>query len=152
MGRITDHDYTHYNTANVVYAPLGLAPEQLRAGYLWMHKEFYSFKNIWRRMPESHRQRAPYLLFNLAYRKFGGVTAFLARFGLLTWVGRIARRLAYHVEQLLHLQARRPAPFSVQSPMAQTSMKHQSLPQDHQEERRRSAVLRYDCHYQIGGL
>ena len=97
-GRITDHDYTHYNTANVVYAPLGLTPEQLRTGYLWMYKEFYSFRNIWRRMPESRRQRVPYLLFNLAYRKFGGVTAFLARFGLLTWVGRIARRLAYHVE------------------------------------------------------
>ena len=75
-----------------------LSPAELRAGYLWMYKEFYSFKNIFRRMPESKRQVIPYLLFNLAYRKFGGLTAFLARFGLLTWVGRIARRLAYHVE------------------------------------------------------
>jgi len=97
-GRITDHDYSHYNTANVVYEPLHLSSDELRAGYLWMYKEFYSIKNIWRRMPTSGRQRVPYLLFNLAYRKFGGATALLARFGLLTWVGRIARRLAYHVE------------------------------------------------------
>ncbi len=97
-GRIIDHDYSHYNTANVVYKPMLLTPEELRAGYLWMYKEFYSFENIFRRMPESKRQVIPYLLFNLAYRKFGGLTAFLARFGLLTWVGRIARRLAYHVE------------------------------------------------------
>jgi radical SAM superfamily enzyme YgiQ (UPF0313 family) len=97
-GRIIDHDYSHYNTANVVYKPLLLSPEELRDGYLWMYKEFYSFKNIFRRMPQSKRQIVPYLLFNFAYRKFGGVTAFVARFGLLTWVGRIARRLAYHVE------------------------------------------------------
>ena len=97
-GRIIDHDYSHYNTANVVYKPLLLSPEELRAGYLWMYKEFYSFKNIFRRMPESRRQVVPYLLFNFAYRKFGRVTAVLARFGLLTWVGRVARRLAYHVE------------------------------------------------------
>ena len=97
-GRIIDHDYTHYNTANVVYKPMLLSPEELRAGYLWMYKEFYSFKNIFRRMPQSRRQLVPYLLFNFAYRKFGWVTAILARFGLLTWVGRVARRLAYHVE------------------------------------------------------
>jgi hypothetical protein len=82
----------------VVYKPLLLSPEELRAGYLWMYKEFYSFKNIYRRMPESKRQVAPYLLFNFAYRKFGWATAILARFGLLTWVGRLARRLAYHVD------------------------------------------------------
>ena len=97
-GRIIDRDYSHYNTANVVYKPLLLSPEELRAGYLWMYKEFYSFKNIYRRMPESKRQVAPYLLFNFAYRKFGWATAILARFGLLTWVGRLARRLAYHVD------------------------------------------------------
>jgi hypothetical protein len=82
----------------VVYRPLRLTPDELRTGYLWMYEEFYSFRNIWRRMPQSRRQRAPYLLFNLAYRKFGWMTALLARLGLLTWVGRMARRLAYHVE------------------------------------------------------
>jgi radical SAM superfamily enzyme YgiQ (UPF0313 family) len=97
-GRIFDTDYAHYNTAHVVYRPLNLTPEELRAGYLWMYREFYSFRNIWRRMPRSRRQRAPYLLFNIGYRRFGWMTALLARFGLLTWVGRLARRLAYHVE------------------------------------------------------
>ena len=98
QNRIIDRDYSHYNTANVVYSPLLLSPEELRKGYLWMYKEFYSFRNILRRMPESKRQRIPYLLFNLAYRKFGKVTAVLARIGLLSWLGRVARRLSYHVE------------------------------------------------------
>jgi radical SAM superfamily enzyme YgiQ (UPF0313 family) len=97
-GRIVSKDYSLYNTANVVFSPMLLTSQQLRAGYLWMYKEFYSFKNIIRRIPEQKRQVAPYLLFNLAYRKFGRVTAALARFGLLTWVGRVARRLAYHVD------------------------------------------------------
>jgi len=98
QGRIIDWDYSHYNTANVVYRPMLLSPEELREGYLWMYKEFYSFRNIFRRMPDSRRQRVPYLLFNLAYRKFGKATAVLARIGLLGWLGRVARHLSYHVE------------------------------------------------------
>jgi radical SAM superfamily enzyme YgiQ (UPF0313 family) len=97
-GRIVDHDYVHYNTAHVVYRPLHIAPQELRAGYLWMYKEFYSLRNIWRRMPRSRRQRAPYLLFSIGYRRLGWMTALLARVGLLGWVGRLSRRLAYHVE------------------------------------------------------
>jgi radical SAM superfamily enzyme YgiQ (UPF0313 family) len=97
-GRIVDTDKVHYNTAHVVYQPLRMNADELRAGYLWMYREFYSSRNIWRRMPRSRRQRAPYLLFNIGYRRFGWATALLARFGLLTWVGRLARRLAYHVE------------------------------------------------------
>lgn len=53
--RINDKGYAHYNTANVVYSPMLLTPEQLRAGYLWMYKQFYSFKNIFRRMPRQKR-------------------------------------------------------------------------------------------------
>jgi radical SAM superfamily enzyme YgiQ (UPF0313 family) len=96
--RIVSKDYALYNTSNVVFSPLLLSAQQLSQGYFWMYKEFYSFKNIIRRMPEQKRQIAPYLLFNLAYRKFGRLTATFARFGLLTWVGRLARRLAYHVD------------------------------------------------------
>lgn len=53
--RVIDKDCAHYNTANVVYSPMLLTPEQLRAGYLWMYKQFYSFKNIFRRMPRQKR-------------------------------------------------------------------------------------------------
>jgi hypothetical protein len=49
-------------------------------------------------MPDSKRQRIPYLLFNFAYRKFGKVTALLARVGLLSWLGRVACRLSYPIE------------------------------------------------------
>jgi hypothetical protein len=49
-------------------------------------------------LPRSPRQRAPYLLFSIGYRKFGWMTALLAKIGLLGSVGRLSRRLAYHVE------------------------------------------------------
>jgi radical SAM superfamily enzyme YgiQ (UPF0313 family) len=96
--RIIDKDYSHYNTSNVVYTPMLLTAEQLREGYSWMYKQFYSFKNIYRRMPRARQQIVPYLLFNFAYRRFGKVTALMAKIGLLGWVGQVARRLSYHVD------------------------------------------------------
>ena len=73
--RIIDKDYSHNNTSNVVYSPMLLTAEQLREGYFWMYKQFYSFKNIYRRMPKAKRQIVPYLLFNFTYGRFGKVTA-----------------------------------------------------------------------------
>jgi radical SAM superfamily enzyme YgiQ (UPF0313 family) len=96
-GRIIDTDHDHYNTSHVVYKPALLTSQELREGYLWMYKQFYSFKNIARRLPKNRRQMAPYLVFNLVYRKFGKTTALLARVGMLGWLGRVARRIAYQM-------------------------------------------------------
>ena len=42
-----------------------MTAEELYEGYLWMYKNIYSFKNIFRRIPEKKDQRAAYLMFNL---------------------------------------------------------------------------------------
>lgn len=97
QGRIIDFDYTHYNTSHVVFRPLRMTPEQLQSGYLWMYRRMYTTRNILKRLPDSRSQRVPYLLFSFLYRKFGKATAFLARFGLMNRMGRLARRLAYDV-------------------------------------------------------
>ncbi len=97
-GRIIDYDYTRYNTAHVVFQPKHMTPKQLYEGYLWIYDRFYSLENILKRMPVDRRRRIPYFLFNLGYRKFGRLTSRVARMGLMNWVGRLARRLAYGID------------------------------------------------------
>ena len=60
-----------------------------------MYKEFYSWRRILQRLPQAKSQRTAYLLFNLAYRKYGRVTAMLGKLGLMNTIGRLARRLSY---------------------------------------------------------
>ena len=96
--RIIDYDCTNYNTSNVVFQPANMTPEQLRNGYLWLYRNFYSWKNIIKRLPDSHRQRLPYLLFNLIYRKYGKLTSQFARLGFMHALGRLARRISYGIE------------------------------------------------------
>lgn len=69
--RIVDRDLRHYNTAHAVFSPKMLTCEELEAGYLQMYKDFYSWKNILRRLPLSDSQLLAYLEFNLLYRKYG---------------------------------------------------------------------------------
>lgn len=97
-GRIIDRDLSHYNTAHVVFQPAQMSAQQLLDGYLWMYREFYAFRNILRRMPESGARRIPYLLFNLFYRKMGGLTSALAKHGAMNLVGRVARRISYGIQ------------------------------------------------------
>jgi len=51
-GRITNYDLEKYNTANVVFKPLGMTADELYKGYRWIYRHFYSFKNIIRRFPK----------------------------------------------------------------------------------------------------
>lgn len=97
-GRIVDFDPTHYNTSHAVFVPRLMSRQELKAGYLWIYKEFYTFGNIYRRLPLSPSQRTPYLLFNLVYRKFGKVTSRLAMLGLMGRMGGLLRRLSYNIE------------------------------------------------------
>jgi radical SAM superfamily enzyme YgiQ (UPF0313 family) len=96
-GRIIDFDLSHYNTSNVVFTPKQMTPEELLKGYLWIYQEFYSFKSIIKRIPDHPKQIVPYILFNLFYRKFGKVISKVARWGFMNFLGRLARKLSYHI-------------------------------------------------------
>ena len=96
--RIKDYDLKKYNTAHVVFEPEGMTEEELLKGYRWMYKQFYSFQNIFRRMPHCHRQMAPYLLFNFFYRKFGQWTSFISKLVPMRLLGRIAAMASYHIK------------------------------------------------------
>lgn len=96
--RILDYNWEQYNTANVVFSPKNITKEELLKGYLWIYKEFYSFKNIWNRLPVYKKQRVPYLLFNFGYRKFGKFTSLLGKIGLMNQIGKLARKLSYNID------------------------------------------------------
>ena len=96
-GRITDQNLAHYNTAHVVYTPMNIPSEDLYRGYLRIYRQFYSLKNILRRKPENPKQRKPYFLFNLLYRKYGRFTAAICKIIPMNLLGRIAEWLSYKV-------------------------------------------------------
>jgi radical SAM superfamily enzyme YgiQ (UPF0313 family) len=97
-GRITDFDWSRYNTSQVVFAPKHMTPDELYSGYTWVYKEFYTIKNILKRLPDNRKQWIPYLLFNLAYRKFGKATSRLAHIIPMRSIGRVARQLSYGID------------------------------------------------------
>ena len=91
-GRITERDLGKYNTANVVFRPKGMTAQELYDGYLGIYRDVYSLPNIFRRLPASRRQRAPYLLFNLLYRKYGRLTDAACRLVGYKRIGALAER------------------------------------------------------------
>ena len=108
-GRLLTHDLSLYNTAHVVFQPKGMTPEELYQGYLWMYRQVYSLKNILRRRPEARQQRMSYWLFNLLYRKYGGVTDRLCKLVSYERIGRLAQILSRYRGKGDRLRADQPA-------------------------------------------
>jgi radical SAM superfamily enzyme YgiQ (UPF0313 family) len=96
--RIVDIEPAHYNTSFAVFSPNKMTRQQLRRGYLKIYRDFYSIKNIIKRLPDDRSQRVPYLLFNFVYRKFGKIASRIAGFGLMDRLSKWARRLSYGIE------------------------------------------------------
>jgi radical SAM superfamily enzyme YgiQ (UPF0313 family) len=96
--RIIDFNLSHYNTSNVVFQPKEMTPQELREGYLWIYKEFYSLKNIFKRTPKNKSIIKPYFLFSLGYRKYGKITSLFGKLGLMSIIGRVARKISYGIE------------------------------------------------------
>jgi len=94
-GRITDFDYSKYNTANVVFKPKNMTVKELYDGYIWIYKQIYSTRNILKRIPKARSQVVGYLLFNFFYRKFGKLTDKLCRFASYERIGKFAEKLSY---------------------------------------------------------
>jgi len=96
--RITDFKPDKYNTSNVVFQPQKMTAEELKNGYLWIYREFYSLKNIIKRRPLNKSLRTPYFLFNFGYRKYGRITSFFGKLGLMSKIGQVARKISYGIE------------------------------------------------------
>ena len=96
--RIIESNPNRYNTSNVVFQPKNMTAEELRNGYLWIYKEFYSFKNIIRRRPAHKALRLPYFLFNFGYRKYGRILSCFGKSRLMGKIGQTARKIAYGID------------------------------------------------------
>jgi len=96
--RITDFKPNKYNTSNVVFQPQKMTAEELRNGYLWIYREFYSLKNIIKRRPVNKALQMPYFLFNFGYRKYGRITSFWGKLGFMSKIGQVARKISYGIE------------------------------------------------------
>lgn len=92
--RIKTFDLSLYNTTHVVFEPAQLSEKELYEGYIWIYKQIYSFRNIWRRMPKAKEQILPYLMFNLFYRKFGKFTDFLCKTITYKRIGILGEKLS----------------------------------------------------------
>lgn len=96
-GRLLTEDLSLYNTANVVFIPAAMTPEELQAGYENIYRRIYSFPNILRRIPRSADQIPAYLMFNLFYRKFGRFTDWLCRRITYERIGRLGEKLSRYL-------------------------------------------------------
>jgi radical SAM superfamily enzyme YgiQ (UPF0313 family) len=94
-GRILDSNLAHYNTSHAVFQPKGMSAEELQKGFLWMYREFYSWRRIRDRLPEAREQWAAYLLFNVLYRKLGAAVSLVGKLGAMGLLARTARALSY---------------------------------------------------------
>jgi radical SAM superfamily enzyme YgiQ (UPF0313 family) len=96
-GRIIRRDLEKYNTAYAVFQPKNFTPEQLEASYRKLYDDFYTWRNILKRRPLNKRMLVSYFLFNLGYRKYGRLVSLAGRLGLMNFLGKLARKLAYGI-------------------------------------------------------
>ncbi|MCK5279852.1 MAG: cobalamin-dependent protein [Cyclobacteriaceae bacterium] len=73
-GRIFDKDWSHYDFFHVVHQPLNMDPETLHCGTAWLQQQFYSYKNITRRLGKTLTYLSPNIIMravlplNLGFR------------------------------------------------------------------------------------
>jgi radical SAM superfamily enzyme YgiQ (UPF0313 family) len=73
-GRIIDKDWSHYDFFHVVHQPLKMNPETLHCGTAWLQQQFYSYKNITRRLGKALTYLSPNIIMravlplNLGFR------------------------------------------------------------------------------------
>jgi len=63
-GRLLHKDWSHYDTAHVVFRPQNMTPEQLQKGY----ERLFSHASIWRRRPKDASAVLPYLAMSYLYK------------------------------------------------------------------------------------
>ncbi|MCB2221987.1 MAG: B12-binding domain-containing radical SAM protein [Bacteroidetes bacterium] len=63
--RIFDTDWSHYDFFHVVFQPNNMNPEELHTGTAWLQKQFYSNKNIIRRILKATHYYKPELIMRV---------------------------------------------------------------------------------------
>jgi len=68
-GRLLHRDWELYDTANVVFRPRKMTPDQLAEGYAWCYRRLFSHGSIWNRRPSDIRAVPAYLAMSYLYKR-----------------------------------------------------------------------------------
>lgn len=81
QGRIITKNWDLYDTRNVVYKTTKLSAEELKNGYDWAYKEFYSWSNILKASMnhESSKHKLKHLFYSGGWKKFEPVWNFIIK-------------------------------------------------------------------------
>jgi radical SAM superfamily enzyme YgiQ (UPF0313 family) len=81
QNRLTTGDWDLYDTRHVVYRPIGITPEALKAGYDWAYREFYRWGNIFTaaRAHRSSKHSLKHLAYSAGWKKFEPAWDFVIR-------------------------------------------------------------------------
>ncbi len=79
--RISTYNWDLYDTRHVVYKTTKLTAEELKNGYDWAYREFYSWKNILMASlkHESHKHKLKHLLYTGGWKKFEPLWNFIIK-------------------------------------------------------------------------
>jgi radical SAM superfamily enzyme YgiQ (UPF0313 family) len=81
QGRITTKNWDLYDTRHVVYQTTHLSAQELKTGYDWAYKEFYSWSNILKAsfQHESYKHKLKHFLYTGGWKKFEPLWNFLIK-------------------------------------------------------------------------
>lgn len=81
QGRILTRNWDLYDTRNVVYQTKNISAEDLKNGYDWAYKEFYSWSKIFEASMnhDSHKHKLKHLLYAGGWKKFEPLWNFLIK-------------------------------------------------------------------------
>jgi radical SAM superfamily enzyme YgiQ (UPF0313 family) len=110
-GRLLHRNWELYDTANAVFQPAQMTPEQLEAGYAWLYRRTFSLPSIWRRRPEQAPMLASYLAMSLLYKKMNLLWPWVIRRRLTRalWRPLVGRALRRHYRWCRRLASPSPS-------------------------------------------
>jgi radical SAM superfamily enzyme YgiQ (UPF0313 family) len=81
QGRILTRNWDLYDTRNVVYKTKNLTADELKNGYDWAYKEFYSWSNILKASfnHNSHKHKFKHFFYSGGWKKFEPVWNFMIK-------------------------------------------------------------------------
>lgn len=81
QGRILTKNWDLYDTRNVVYQTKNISAEDLKAGYDWAYKEFYSWNNILKALlnHDSIKHQLKHLFYSGGWKKFEPLWNFIIK-------------------------------------------------------------------------
>lgn len=109
-GRLLHRDWSKYDTANCVYRPKHMSPEELEHGYGWLYERLFSHTSIWRRRPTDWRAVPPYLAMSYLYKRSNRLWEFLIRHRLVhrVWMPLVELTRQRHIRFRRKLERMEP--------------------------------------------